>query len=329
MAEQKSQEPSGLLHALHLDERGGANELAWQTLIEWPPEGGTLWLHFDFEEPQTHNWLQAQSDLNDVAVDALLAPETRPRMLNRANNLLLTLRGVNADPQCLPEDMTSIRIWTNGKRIISACRRPLTSTENVKLELQRGEGPKNAVELLVAWTGLITDDLADLSSDFEDEIHAIEDLLLSPDAIGVRDSIARLRRRVIATRRYLGPQREALNKLCTENLVWLDDLNRLRLREVTDRLVRYIEDLDEVRDRAMLAQEALANRLTEQMNARTYLFTLVAVIFLPLGFLTGLLGINVGGMPGADDERAFWMVVMLCAGLTVAIALFFKFRKWF
>jgi len=34
----------------------------------------------------------------------------------------------------------------------------------------------------------------------------------------------------------------------------------------------------------------------------------VAAIFLPLGLLTGLLGINVGGIPGAETGSAFWIV---------------------
>lgn len=38
------------------------------------------------------------------------------------------------------------------------------------------------------------------------------------------------------------------------------------VREVSDRLVRYIEDIDSVRERAALTQEELQNRLTEQMN---------------------------------------------------------------
>ena len=59
------------------------------------------------------------------------------------------------------------------------------------------------------------------------------------------------------------------------------------------------------------------------------LFTVVAVIFLPLGFLTGLLGINVAGMPGTEDSRAFWMVVVLCMVLGAALSLLFKIRRWF
>ena len=72
----------------------------------------------------------------------------------------------------------------------------------------------------------------------------------------------------------------------------------------------------------------MSNQITERMNEKSYLFTVVAVIFLPLGFLTGLMGINVGGMPGIEDEEAFWVVVILCLLVAMGLTLIFKFRKW-
>jgi len=50
---------------------------------------------------------------------------------------------------------------------------------------------------------------------------------------------------------------------------------------------------------------------------------------LPLGFFTGLMGINVGGMPGVEDSGAFWVVVGLCVGLSLLLAAVFRWRNWF
>ena len=119
-----------------------------------------------------------------------------------------------------------------------------------------------------------------------------------------------------------------MNRLVNENLSWLDEMNRLRLREVNDRLIRHIEDIDEVRERAAMAQEELLSRISEQMNQRSYLFTVVATIFLPLGFFTGLMGINVGGMPGVEDNDAFWIVVMMCVGVVAVLALLLRWKRW-
>ncbi|TDG11355.1 hypothetical protein E2F43_18370 [Seongchinamella unica] len=74
--------------------------------------------------------------------------------------------------------------------------------------------------------------------------------------------------------------------------------------------------------------EELVTRVSEEMNRRSYVFTVVATIFLPLGFFTGLMGINVGGMPGVDADAAFWIVVAMCAGIMVALALLFRLNRW-
>jgi zinc transporter len=119
-----------------------------------------------------------------------------------------------------------------------------------------------------------------------------------------------------------------MTRLCAEEVPWLGDNNRLRLKEATDRVVRCIEDLDSARDRAAITQEELVNRLSEQLNARMYVLSLVAAIFLPLGFLTGLLGINVGGIPGADNPSAFLVFLLFLTVIVVLQILIFKRKRW-
>jgi len=129
-------------------------------------------------------------------------------------------------------------------------------------------------------------------------------------------------------RRYLAPQRDALSRLLGEPIAWLEDIHRLRLRESADRIIRYIEDLDSARERAVVAQEELMGRLSEQMDNRMYVLSLVAAVFLPLGFLTGLLGINVGGIPGADYKNAFIVVSLILIAVVALQIWFFRAKKW-
>jgi len=83
-----------------------------------------------------------------------------------------------------------------------------------------------------------------------------------------------------------------------------------------------------VRERAALAQEELQGLVSEQINERMYVLSLVAAIFLPLGFFTGLMGINVGGMPGVESSDAFWVVVALCVVVMLVLAVVFRYKKW-
>ncbi|MEM1112230.1 MAG: zinc transporter ZntB [Pseudomonadota bacterium] len=320
--------PKGLIHALLLDGRGHSNELSWAAVAEWQATQGCLWLHFDFEDPGAQQWLRQDSGLSEIAADALISTDTRPRTLNKGDNLLLALRGVNADQDSEHEEMISLRLWTDGQRLISTRRRRLRATTDVKELLAEGSGPSNATELLVEWIDRITWRMTEMVDAFDDEVLALENQVVEDDLAGVRSQLADLRKHAISIRRYLAPQREAMNRLINENLSWLDDTSRLRLREVNDQLIRHIEDIDEVRERAAIAQDELSTRVAEQMNNRSYVFTVVATIFLPLGFFTGLLGINVGGVPGVESESAFWIVVSICIITTAMLGIAFRMKRW-
>ena len=116
-----------------------------------------------------------------------------------------------------------------------------------------------------------------------------------------------------------------MNRLALEETDLFSPNTRVELREVADRVTRMTEEIDAARERAMVLQDQLADQRAEEMNRNMMILSVVAAIFLPLGFLTGLLGINVGGMPGADSAAAFWVVVVIC--MVVAAALLFLFRR--
>lgn len=321
--------PEGLIHALLLDGGGGARELDWPSVGDWRAEQGCLWLHFDFEQTSAQEWVHQNSGLNDIAASGLLSEETRPRAVTRGDNLLLVLRGINLNPGSEPDDMVSVRIWTDGTRVISTRRRKLQSTEDILRDLEASVGPRSAEEMLVAWTDRLVERMHGTVNGFEDQIADLEERLLTGEIEGVRPDIAQLRKQSIVIRRYLAPQREAMSRVASEPLSWIGEMNRLRLREINDRLIRHIEDIDAVRERAAMAQDELLSRVSEQMNERSYIFTVVATIFLPLGFFTGLMGINVGGMPGVEDNEAFWIVVAMCLAVVGMLALYFRFKRWF
>lgn len=323
-----SSAPAGLIHAKLLDGKGGAADLTWEQVNAWSGEQGCLWLHFDFQQADAQQWLVEHSGLNDIAYTALLAAETRPRAINRGNNLLLALRGINTNPAAEPDDMVSLRLWCDGKRVISTRRVSLRATEDVLNDLEDGSGPQNAGSLLVAWVGRITSRMSDTVDDLEDSADGLEESIVSGETTDARKDLSALRKQCISLRRYMAPQREAMNRLVNEPLDWISELDRLRLREINDRLVRHIEDIDAVRERAAAAQDELLTQVSEEMNRRSYVFTVVATIFLPLGFFTGLMGINVGGMPGVNEEDAFWVVVLMCAGIIALLGVLFRLKRW-
>ncbi|HBQ02753.1 MAG TPA: zinc transporter ZntB, partial [Halieaceae bacterium] len=216
----------GLIHALKLTQQGSASA------VELTADGDATWLHFDAADPETSQWLRSEGGLNMVAAGALTTEETRPRVLRRGDNLVLTLRGVNRLPGAEAEDMVSLRIWTNGSRLISARLRPLQSTDRLVDELLSGEGANTIPGLLVDWVEYVVDDMADSIASLELDVAAAEAAIDDADPTSTRQSIVVLRKRALQFRRYMAPQREALSRLSTETPTWLDEYHRVRLRDI-------------------------------------------------------------------------------------------------
>ncbi|GAA0792687.1 zinc transporter ZntB [Marinobacterium sediminicola] len=314
------------LHALLLDGQGGARSLTPAEVDNWTPEQGTLWLHLDYTEEGSRFWLEHHSGLPELAIDALLAENTRPRAAVLGEHLLLALRGVNTNPGADPEDMVSIRLCISDKRIISTRKRRLMSVSRLLEDLHNGCGPIDSAELIVQLNDRLVERMGTTVETLDDQLSELELDLLAEAGSEMRHAVRNLRRQSISLRRYYAPQRDAFNQLQSERLGWLTTDTRLALREISDRLLRHIEDLDMLRERAAMAQEELASIQGEQLNQRMYVLSIISAIFLPLGFLTGLLGINVGGIPGADNENAF---LMFLGALTLMVAgLFWLFRRW-
>ncbi|MBL7009449.1 MAG: zinc transporter ZntB [Planctomycetes bacterium] len=298
--------------AFLLDGRGGATPLP----EPWPQEageGGTLWFHLDATSEETRSWIRDDSGLDEAIADALLAGDTRPRFQASANGMLLILRSANLQPGAEPADLVSLRIWAEPGRVISLRRRPTKILDGLRPTFEGGEGPTNSGELAEALARGAVDRLEDVVFDLEEEVDDFEEKLEDTDPGEANTQLTGLRRRVIALRRFLFPQRDAFLKLAQTSPAWLEVGAQDSLHHLADQVVRLAEDIDALRDRSTVANDQLESRMNLRMNQRLYLFTVVATVFLPLGILTGLLGINVGGMPGAEDPNAFWMVA---AGLT-------------
>lgn len=292
--------------------------------------GDLAWAHLDATDPATRSWVeQTLPYLDRHAIDALLAEETRPRASQIGNGVLLVLRSVNLSEGADPADMVSLRVWIDPERILSVRVRLVRAARDIEDRIKDGRGPENAGAFLALLVARLTERVEPVLRRLDDETDALEEGVVEHASPELRRPITEVRRRTIQLRRHLAPQRDAVSQLRTMPLDWIGDLDRRRLTESLDRLTRTVEDLDLIRERAQIVKDELSNSQAEKMNRNMYVLSVVAAIFLPLGFLTGLLGINVGGIPGSDNPLAFWVFLLALAVLVAAQVWLFRRFKLF
>jgi zinc transporter len=325
-------ESGQLLHpaeAWLLDGEGGIRKIDDSEVYSWNTEYGPRWIHLDYTNASHSEWLRANPILDAIAADALLAEDTRPRVFNSSGGLIVNLRGVNSQPDAEPDELVSIRLFINKNQIISSRRRDLIALSNLSKDFSNEEGPTTTTEFLICLIEYLMDGMRDTADEIEDQIYQLEERLIEEFSGKTKFELAALRRQAIGLRRYLAPQREALSRLQTDKIPWLDGAFQIRIREANDRLIHIIEDLDAASERAAVTQEQLLGQLSEQLNKRMYTLSMMTVTFLPLTFITGLLVVNIGGIPGASHNAAF---PFLCAALVFIgflQILLFRWKNWF
>lgn len=321
-------EDEGLVYAHLLNGENPEKTLTWDDVDGWRPEQGLLWIHLDAGNDKALNWLEEKSGLKQLEKEALLELGTRPRSALTDSGMLVILRGVNCNPGADPEDMVAVRMFIDDRRIITMRRSRVMAIQDVHEALQSGTGPTTPGEFFVSVADRLSDRIGDVVADIEDRVAEVEDAIVNAETDELRPRLSELRRETISLRRYVAPQRDILGRLIHERIGWLGDTDRIHLREIAERTARFVEDIDTARELALVAQEELNSHLSERMNRAMYTLSIVAAIFLPLGLITGLLGINVGGIPGTDSPWAFLIVASGIVLIAVVLVLWFKRIKW-
>ncbi|UFH51544.1 zinc transporter ZntB [Pseudomonas sp. KNUC1026] len=321
----------GLVQALVLDGQGGARPLSYEQLpgLELGPQE-SLWLHWDRSHPEAQGWLRERSGLSEFVCDLLLEENTRPRLVTLPDEqVLLFLRGVNLNPGAQPEDMVSLRIFAEAQRVISLRLRPLRATDELIAQLRMGKGPRTASELILYMAQHLTERIQTLVDTLTDHVDGEEDRIDADDRYQPDHSgLLQVRRRAAALRRFLAPQRDIYGQLARVKLPWFVEDDGDYWSELNNSLTRYLEELELTRERVALLLESEDRRLSERMNRTMYRFGVITGIFLPMTFLTGLLGINVGGIPGSGSPYGFTATCLLLLALAAGQWLIFRRLRW-
>ncbi len=294
----------------------------------WPAlesAAGYRWLHLDMNGEGARDWIRAH--LPDIAARSLLQAETRPRCERFEGGLILNLRGVNLNPESDPEDMVSLRIWATDRTIVSVRVRKVWAADALKQAAETGTAPDSVGRFLARLAYELTTRIETVSLAMEENTDQLEDMVADERPLPP-GKLPGLRQAVIKMRRFIHPQRDAVATLAGLDDWVLSPDDLALLRETANRTRRTVEELDATRDRLSALQEHLEAERGQALARNSYVLSVVAAIFLPLGFLTGLFGLNVAGMPGTDTPAAFAILAVASAAIGLALFVVFKWARW-
>ncbi|WP_409310892.1 zinc transporter ZntB [Pectobacterium sp. B1J-3] len=315
---------SGAVHAYQLDGQGGVKPIGDRDVAD---SIQPCWLHLDSTLPASAHWLSETRLVPDSVRDALSGESVRPRVTRLGEGTMITLRSINLNVDSRPDQLVAMRVFITDRLIISTRRRKVLAIDEVMTDLKEGNGPTDSGSWLVSVAESLTDHTSEFIDDLHERIIDLEEDLLE-QKIPPRGELALIRKQLIVLRRYMTPQRDVFSRLSGEKLPWMQDDDRRRMQEIADRLGRGLEDLDSSIARTTVLSDEITAQMTEAMNRRTYTMSLLAMVFLPTTFLTGLFGVNLGGIPGGDSKIGFGMFCLMLVLLVGGVAWWLKRSKW-
>ena len=324
-----SQDATGLAHVFLIQPNGSVTTLSQDQIPSSPHSDALLWLHLDLRHSDAQDWLEQGSGLDRLETDALLAEATRPRFTLLPHGMLLNLRGLDSIESQETDDTVSVRCWFEEHRVITASRSPSRAVSNLALLMKEGGHLQNASGLASFLAEFLVEDIGHYVDSLEEELDALSEKVEVDSIDTVRDAIHHIQRNAIALRRYIAPQQLALSQFAESEIEWLSERARRRLMESANEVARLVEALNFIWERARITHDDIQIRSGSETNRRLYLLSILSAIFLPLTFVTGLLGVNVGGIPGASAENAFWILCVLMLVLACGFGFWMRKSRWF
>ena len=281
---------------------------------------GFLWVHLNASRAGAEAWMRANTNLSEDFFAALHEGSRSTRIERDGDALFAVINDVTFDFDFDANDVATLWVSVRARLVVSARRHPLRSVDRLRTAAKRGACLGSSVALLDELLRDQADELQRIARKATERIDDIEDAVLRGHYERHTAELARLRRLMVRLQRLLAPEPGALLRTLSNPPAWVAPDDMQRLRQGSEEFAVVLRDVATMQDRIKLMQEEAASRVADQNSRTLFTLTMVTVLALPINLISGLFGMNVGGIPLSEDKGGFWIMVSVIAALTVVIA---------
>ncbi len=290
---------------------------------------GWSWRHLAQTSSDARAWVIEKSGIPIGEAKAMVAEHARPRCVQSDQGLLFIGRGVNLDPASVPEDVKSIRVWVDQAGIVTVVKRRMRSAETIAQRFGTEEAPRSPADVLVQLFSQMMQFIAPVVQDLGDQLDELQDTVIDENTPTAEISdLSPLRLRAVSLHRYLAPMYDAAITLCNAPQLTSSKALKAEANLIKDQLGRIVEELAAIDSRASVTRDEIISQRSDQLNQRVYVLTVLAGVCLPLSVLTGMLGMNVGGIPLDQTQWGFWITTIGMLTLMAITLGVLRLIKW-
>ena len=281
---------------------------------------GFVWLHFNSSHAGAQRWLREHPLAGPRFHEELDSGSRSARIDRDGPALLAVLNDVTYDFQYEAREVETLWMSVGERLVVSVRRRPLRAVDHLRSEVRQGAVLDNSIDLLDRLLQVQADELQSILRKASDRLDEVEDAVLSGRYRNQVRELARLRRLMVRLQRLLTPEPSALARVIARPPSWMGEADLPHLVQANEEFTLVLRDIASLQERVRLMQDECATRLNEETGRSLFTLTMVTVLALPINLVSGLFGMNVGGIPLAEHPAGFWLMVTFIATVTLLIA---------
>jgi len=315
-----------------LEERGVAVGEDLRALTgRWP----VTWINVDgLADLELIQSLGEMFGLHRLALEDVVNVHQRPKVEDYEDHAFIVTRMIHGE---LPPATEQVSLFLGGNFLLTFQERPGDCFDLVRDRIRRRRGhirERGVDYLAYALLDAVIDGYFPVLEACGERLESLEDTVLDQPSAEHSVQIHDMKRDLLTLRRAIWPQREMINALARDTLAQVSDQTRVYLRDCYDHTVQLMDIVETYREIASGLVDVYLSSVSARMNEIMKLLTIIATIFIPLGFIAGLYGMNFDtrispwNMPELSWRWGYPFALGLMAAVAIGLLLFFRKRGW-
>ncbi|MBU2102098.1 MAG: magnesium/cobalt transporter CorA [Candidatus Omnitrophota bacterium] len=255
----------------------------------------------------------------------------RPKIEDLDNYVYVVLKMLSIGTNQSEVQIEQISVIIGSNFVISFQQTIGDVFDPIRDRIKNGKGKirkMGADYLAYALVDAIVDNYFKVLDNFGERIEFLEEETISgPDSVVLRE-IYHLKRELIFLRKSIWPLRDLFKGLDRSESVLIKDSTRIYFRDIYDHVIHLVDLMDIFREMLTGMLEVYLSSLSNKLNEVMKVLTVIATIFMPLTFITGVFGMNFRHIPTAEYAIGFYLTLVFMLGVGISMFMYFKRRSW-
>jgi zinc transporter len=287
------------------------------------------WVDLDLRDNDTIDWIEHESGLSAEVKQRLLKSDELSQREVYDDGMLISIHAKKIQLADGQNDLQSTRIWIERDRLILVRTEASPAADALRAAAQDNTKRWEPYQIMVFLLRVSLKRYEPLISNIFSKTTKLEDQILDADDNSVDDGeLIVVRHQTIRARQHLVMLRNLLAFISADETLPISEKEYQALESARRHVLGYLESLEECRERAQLLQDQIDTRMADRLNRITYNLNILASVFLPLGFVTGLFGMSVAGIPDAHNPWAFAIICVVMFLMAIGSWVLLRWRRW-